>query len=60
MTTFAAHDADVIPFARRSAQYLYRNGYRPAEVAEALTAELDVSPELARSIAVELRQRAAA
>jgi hypothetical protein len=59
MTTFAAPDPDVIPFARRSAAYLYRNGYRPAEVARALTAELEVSPEIARGIALEVRQAAA-
>jgi hypothetical protein len=55
MTTFAAPDPDVIPFARRSADYLYRNGYAPTEVARALAAELEVSPEIARHIALERR-----
>jgi hypothetical protein len=60
MTTFVRHDPDVIPFARRSARYLYRSGYRPDEVTQALIAELDVTPELARDIALEVGQRAAA
>lgn len=52
MPTFV-DDADTIPFARRSARYLYRNGLRPGEVAEALADELEVPPAVARTIAIE-------
>lgn len=54
MPTFV-EDSDTIPFARRSARYLYRNGLRPQEVAEALADELEVSPAVARTIATEER-----
>lgn len=60
MQTFRTDDSDVIPFAKRSAQYLYRNGYAADEVARALADELDVAPTTARDIAVEVRRAIAA
>jgi hypothetical protein len=59
MDPFVRHD-DVIPFARRSARYLYRHGYGAEEVARALTCELDLAPAAARHIAVEERRHLAA
>jgi hypothetical protein len=60
MDPFGIDDSDVIPFARRSARYLYRNGFGPEEVARALTSELAVNPATARHIAVEVRRDLAA
>lgn len=54
------NDTDVIPFARRSAHYLYRNGFAPDEVAVALAQELEVEPTTARHIAVEVQRAIAA
>jgi hypothetical protein len=51
---------DVLPFARRSARYLYRNGYGPDQVAQALNEELEVAPVTARHIALEVRRGLAA
>lgn len=54
------NDTDVIPFARRSAHYLYRNGFGPDEVARALAQELEVEPATARNIAAEVGRAIAA
>lgn len=60
MDAFPTDNADVIPFAKRSARYLYRNGYAAAEVARALADELDVAPSTARDIAIEVHRSIAA
>lgn len=60
MDAFGLDDSDVIPFAQRSARYLYRNGFAAEEVAEALTSELSVNAATARHIAIEVRRDLAA
>lgn len=60
MDAFPTDNSDVIPFARRSARYLYRNGFVADEVARALADELDVAPATARHIALEVRHDIAA
>lgn len=54
MDAFPTDESDVIPFARRSARYLYRNGFVADEVARALADELHVAPGTARHIALQV------